>query len=456
MACKKREIKRLIINIPPRSLKSTIGTVAFPAFLLGHDPSTKIMAASYSKQLSIKHSMESRLLIESEWYKRLFPRTIIADDNNQKSQFTTTLRGHRVATSCGATTTGEGGNFLIVDDPHGAADAQSKLIRDSQNTWFDQSFSTRLNDKENDVIIVIMQRLHHQDLTGHLLDKGGWEHLCLPAVFDQKKTISIGSFNKTINKGDLLQPERESMATLEQTKREMGSYAYAGQYMQEPVPDGGGIFKREWIKLFPMDKELPKFDCILQSYDTALTANTFSDSTAFTAWGIFEHKGNKAAMLIDAWEDRLEYPELKKKVLMEWKTRYGEGEGRRADFILIEDKGSGLSLRQDLQRAQIPVRAYNPGRADKISRAHLVTYLFENGLVFMPESDMHRGKPMSWAEKVIMQLLAFPNSDHDDFVDSVTQALRYLRDAMWLKVSSDPDDEDDEEDNRPKVNPYAA
>lgn len=455
MACKRREIKRLIINIPPRSLKSTIGTVAFPAFLLGHDPSTKIMAASYSKQLSIMHSVQCRLVMESDWYRRIFSRTIISPDDNQKSSYTTTMRGHRVATSTGGTVTGQGGNFLIIDDPHNAMEAQSETIRKSQIDWFDQSFSTRLNDKENDVIIVIMQRLHSLDLTGHLQAKGGWTNLCLPAIFEEPKTISIGSFQKTIKAGELLHEDRDNKKILDDTKVALGSYAFSAQYLMAPAPPGGGIFKREWVKVFPNDKPLPKFDAIIQSVDSALTANTFSDYTAFTAWGIFEEKGKRAAMLLDAWQERLEYPDLKKKLQLEWKTRYGEGEGRRADFILIEDKGSGISLIQDMQRMGIPVRKYNPGQADKVQRAHLITYLFEAGCIYFPESDRFKGKFLSWAEDVLEQLMTFPNADHDDYVDSTTQAVRLLRDMSFLKVSSDPDEEP-AEDNIPLVNPYGV
>lgn len=455
MACTRGDIKRLIINVPPRSLKSISVNVAWPAWLLGKDPTRKIMSASYSKDLSLKHSVDCRHMMESAWYQHCFPDTRITDDNNQKSKYITTARGHRIATSVGATTTGEGGNFLIVDDPHSATEAQSKTIRESQNTWFDQSFSTRLNDKENDVIVVIMQRLHQQDLTGHLLAKGGWEHLCLPAMFEHARTITIGSFTKHIKAGECLHPIRESAKILEATKREMGSYAYAGQYMQTPVPDGGGIFKKEWLKLYPASKALPKFECIIQSYDTALTANTFSDATAFTVWGIFQpREGQYAAMLLDCWNERLEYPDLKRKVCSEWKTQYGET-NRRADFILIEEKGSGISLIQDMGRMGIPVRKYNPGRADKVQRAHLVTYLFENGLVFFPESERFAGKPCSWTEPLMQQLMSFPNDEHDDYVDSTTQAMRLLRDMSWLRVSTDPDPEDREEKIK-KVNPYGV
>lgn len=455
-ACYRREIKRLIINIPPRSLKSVSSSVAFPAWLLGKDPSTRIMCASYAKSLSLKHSVDCRLVMESEWYKQCFPKTRITSDNNQKTYYITTERGYRLATSTGAATTGEGGNFLIVDDPHNAQEAQSKIIREGQINWFDQSFSTRLNDKENDVIIVIMQRLHNQDLTGHLLELGGWEHLCLPAIFEEKKIISIGRFQKVVKPGEILHPQRENKKVLEATKIQMGDYAFAGQYMQTPTPDGGGIFKRDSIKLYPADKALPKFDCIIQSYDTALSESTTADYSAFQAWGIFEqdHDKGKAAMLLDAWQERLAYPDLKKKMRNEYQnTRYGDGEGRRADIVLIENKGSGISLIQDLQRQGVPIRAYNPGKADKIQRAHLVTYLFDAGLVFFPESKATRSKTYNWADQVIQQLVSFPNDEHDDHVDTLTQVLRYFRDASWLKVSSDPDEE--VEEKLPVVNPYA-
>ena len=457
MACKRREIKRLIINIPPRSLKSTIGTVAFPAFLLGHDPSTKIMAASYSKQLSIMHSVQCRLVMESDWYKRIFPKTIISPDDNQKSSYTTTMRGHRVATSTGGSTTGLGASILIADDPHNAMEAQSDVIRQSQIDWFDQSFSTRLNDKENDVIIVIMQRLHEKDVSGHLLVKGGqWEHLCLPAIFEEPKTISIGSFNKNIKAGELLHQDRDNKKILEDTKLALGSYAFSAQYLMSPAPPGGGLIKREWIKMYPTNEPLPKFEAVIQSLDTALTDSTFSDPTAFLALGIFTTKeGKKAALLLDAWDEKLEYPELKKKVRMEWSTRYGEGEGQRADLILIENKGSGISLIQDLQRAQIPVHKYNPGNADKVQRVSLISYLLEAGLLYMPESDRFKGKFLGWAEKVIDQLIQFPMAQHDDYVDALTQAVRLLRDMSFLRVVEDPEDEPIEE-NKPRTNPYGA
>lgn len=456
-ACQNREIKKLIINIPPRYLKSISCTVAWPAWLLGKDPSTKIMCASYSGLLSTKHSVDCRYLIESQYYRKLFPRTIITDDNNQKTKYVTTQRGHRIATSVGGTSTGEGGNFLIIDDPHSAGDAQSKQIRTSQLEWFDQSWSTRLNDKKNDVMLVIMQRLHESDLTGHLLEKGGWEHLCLAAVAPENKTISIGNFYKEVNKGDILHPEREGKQDLKNLEAQMGSYAYAGQYLQRPAPEGGGLFKRQWVKLFPAESPLPKFEFIIQSYDTALTDTTSADYTAMTAWGIWDRGGEKGfgTMLIDAWHKRLAYPELRKKVRAEYETRYGDGEGKRPDIILIENKGSGISLIQDMQRAQLPIHSYNPGRADKTQRLSIVSYIFEAGLVYMPESDTFKGKFFDWCENVIKQLTTFPNDEHDDYVDSVTQAIRYFRDASFLKVKSDPVEDPTIETFHKIGNPYA-
>jgi len=456
LALQRRDIKRLIINIPPRSLKSISCSVAWPAWILGHDPSAKIMCASYSNLLSTKHSIDCRYLIESAYYKRLFPNTILADDNNQKTKYLTTMRGHRIATSVGGTSTGEGGNYLILDDPNSASDAQSKQIRTQQNMWIDQSWSTRLNDKQNDVMLVIQQRLHQDDATGHLLEVGGWEHLCLPARFESRKTISIGNFYRTVQEGEILHAEREDDIVLKNTQRQMGSYAFAGQYLQRPAPEEGGMFSRKWLKLYPSNKEFPTFECIIQSYDTAMTESTVSDYTAFTAWGVFSLGEGKGfgVLLLDCWKERLIYPDLRKKAVSEYGTRYGLGEGRRADFILIENKGSGMSLIQDMQRAGLPIRKYDPQRADKVQRLSIVSYLFEAGLVYLPESERSPNKWPEWCNPLVEEMTMFPNAEHDDYVDTTTQALRFFRDSNWLRVVEDPDEEDDETFNT-YSNPYA-
>ena len=457
MALYKRDIKRLIINIPPRNLKSISCTVAWPAWLLGKDPTSKIMAASYSKELSVKHSTDCRLVIESDWYRRLFPRTQIVDDQNQKTKYVTTERGCRFATSVGGTATGEGGDYLILDDPINAGEAQSKVTRDAANAWISQTWMSRLNDKENGVMLLIMQRLHFNDPTSYLLETGEWEHLVLPAQFEKHTTVDVGRFHKEIEKGEYLHPARENAATLAALKKQLGSFFYSGQYQQNPVPDGGGIFKSKWFQYWPDNKPLPTFDCIIQSVDSAFTDKVEeNDPTAFTAWGVFKPGEGKpyCAMLLDAWSEHLEYPELRKKLQQEYKTRYGSGEGRRADIVLMEDKGSGISLRQDLIRGGVPVHPYNPGRADKIQRAHLVVTVLENGLIYLPESDKFPGKTYSWANEVVEQLCSFPKAEHDDYVDSTTQAWRLLRDQEWLKVDADPDEKDLPEP-KARMNPYA-
>jgi predicted phage terminase large subunit-like protein len=226
--------------------------------------------------------------------------------------------------------------------------------------------------------------------------------------------------------------------------------------VQRPAPAGGGIFKRDWIKLYAAKKPLPKFEYVIQSYDTAFTADTVNDATAFTAWGVFslgEDKGY-GAMLCDAWQDRIEFPDLQRRVMKEYRTRYGEGEGKTPDIILIESKGSGISLIQVLQSLNLPVRSYNPGRSDKVQRAHTVTHLLEAGLIYFPESDKFPGKPYSWAEEIIDQLLTFPRAEHDDYVDSMVQALQLLRDQTFLKVKGI--EQPDEEERMPATNPYMA
>jgi hypothetical protein len=270
-ACTRREIKRLIINIPPRSLKSVSVTISWPAWLLGKNPSERIVAASYSDRLALKHSVDCRLVLQSEWYRRVFPGVILTGDQNEKSKFVTTARGQRFATSVGGSATGEGGSILIVDDPLNPLQAASKVMREAANNWFDQTFYSRLDDKENGVIVVVMQRLHAKDLTGHLLAKGSWEHLCLTAVAETRTVHDFGRVKKTREAGDLLHPSREGTESIAATKRDMGSYAFAGQYQQRPAPAEGGMCKVHWFQRYERREE--KYLRVVQSWDTAIKAS---------------------------------------------------------------------------------------------------------------------------------------------------------------------------------------
>ncbi|MBY0407806.1 MAG: terminase, partial [Rickettsiales bacterium] len=208
-AARRGEVRRLIINMPPRSLKSVCVSVAWPAWLLGHAPDSRIMAASYAAPLSVKHSLDCRHVMGSAWYRKLFPDTALARDQNEKHKFMTTRRGFRLATSVGGTVTGEGGNFLILDDPISPAQAMQKLAREQVNAWFEHTFASRLDDKKKGVIVLVMQRLHAEDVSGYLLKKGGWEHVCLPAVAVRDEEFLCGNFHYERKEGEVLHAGRE-------------------------------------------------------------------------------------------------------------------------------------------------------------------------------------------------------------------------------------------------------
>jgi len=407
-ACTRREIKRLIINIPPRYLKSISVTVAWPAWLLGQDPSDSVLAASYAHKLSLKHSTDCRLVMKSDWYRRVFPATQLTDDQDTKEKFVTTSRGMRYATSVAGSAIGEGGNFLIVDDPTSATQAASTVQRQAANDWFDRSFANRLNDKENGVIVVVMQRLHAEDLTGHLLAKGGWEHLCIPAVADIPTIIDFGRVRVERKAGEPLHADREGIDAIERQKIELGSYAFAGQYQQRPAPAEGGIFKADWFRRYAHRQDT--YDQIVQSWDTAFKSGQLNDPSVCTTWGLKPDGYDLLNVLVK----RMEYPELKSNVVNhadEWNPT----------AILIEDKASGQSLLQDLGReTRLPLVAFRP-QGDKIMRASAVSATVEAGKVFLPTHAV-------WLTDYEMELMTFPNSVHYDQVDSTSQFLSWARD----------------------------
>ena len=406
-ACTRRDITRLVVNVPPRYLKSISVSVAWPAWLLGKNPATRVMAASYSKELALRHSTDCRLVVKSDWYGRVFPGTALVDDQDTKAKFVTTKRGMRYATSVGGTATGEGGDFLIVDDPLNPMEAASETQRATANTWFDQTFASRLNDKERGVIVVIMQRLHQDDLTGHLLQKGGWEHLCIPAVAETKTVIDFGRVRVTREPGDVLHPTFESAAAVERQKTALGSYAFAGQYQQRPAPVAGGLLKLHWFPRFAEPE--PTYTRIVQSWDTAYKKGEHNDPSCCLTFG--EREGGHD--LLHALVGRMEYPDLKATMMRhaaEW----------AADAVLIEDKASGQSLLQDLRReTQLPVLPITPN-GDKLTRAAAVSAVIEAGRVRLPLTA-------AWLPDFESELMLFPNTTHDDQVDALSQYLDWVR-----------------------------
>lgn len=438
-AVTRREIKRLIINVPPGYLKSICVNVAWPAWLLGHNPSERIMSASYSQSLSYDMSAACRLVIQSDWYKRLFPHVILAGDQNAKEKYYTTARGMRFAVSVGGTATGSGGNILILDDPLNPKQALSETERENANTWFDQTYATRLRDMENGAIVLIMQRLHARDLTGHLLAKGGWQHLCLPAIAEERQTITYGPLKKVREIGEALHPERQDIEAIKAKEIELGPYAFAAQYQQRPAPLGGGILKRSWFKSWTKKDakgkiDLPECDLVIQVYDTAFKEGQENDYTARLTFGIFsreDDKGNQIACLIllEIFNERMDFPKLREEAQRSYKEY-------NPDYVIIEDKASGQSLIQELRKMQVPVIPFKM-EGDKVYRAHASTPTLAQGCVYIPE-----GLPK--AEAFISQCELFPNAEHDDMTDCLTAGVNWLRRRFRVVIPQDHHPEDND------------
>jgi len=417
LACQKGEIKRLIINIPPRHLKSISVAVAFPAWLLGHDPTQQIMCASYSQELSFKHSLDCRLVMQDKWYQDLFPETNIVEDQNTKRKFVTTQRGHRIATSVGGTATGEGANFLIVDDPLSAQQGQSQAFRDNANMWFDQTFSTRLNDKKKGCIIVIMQRLHENDLTGHLLAKGGWEHLCLPMVAEKDELLEFGNVSKNRAIGEYLHPERIGKAELDVIKNELGSYAFSGQYQQKPSPEGGGEFRKEWLEYY--DTLQPN---TLNHYIFIDPANSKQKDSDYTAAVIIGAGGDGNLYVVDLIRDKLNVRE-REELVFDLHKKYQpkivayEKYGMQTDIDWLRKAMDDRNYRFQIQEVG--------GKLSKEDRIRRLIPYFYDRKVYLPrvlyKADYQK-KTVDVIDSFIHQeYLTFPVGLHDDLLDAMSR-----------------------------------
>ena len=406
--------KRLIVNLPPRNLKSICFSVALPAFLLGHRPNTNIVCVSYNQDLADSLGRDCLSVMQSEWYKEIFPQTIIS--KKATSDFSTTKQGGRLATGIEGTLTGRGGDFIIIDDPLKPDEAASDLGLKKVNTWYTSTLISRLNNKEEGVIINVMQRLHENDLTGHLLtNSDNWVHLKMPAIAIKDESWNCGKFTHIRKAGEALHPERDSIAILEGIKKDAGSYIFAGQYQQEPAPLEGGLVKRDWLKYYDT-KELPfKPDCIILSWDTACKTGDNNDFSVCTTWYIKTANPRKY-YLQNVYRGKLEYPNLLNKVIDDYRmTKCHNPDTPVA--VLVEDSASGTPLLQELIKMDILVHTVRSS-VDKKTRLMVATPLFERGQVLLP-------KQATWLDEYISELLKFPNSKFDDQVDSTTQAL------MW-------------------------
>ena len=431
--CRQGSIRRLIINLPPRHLKSHTASIAFVAWLLGHQPSTNVICVSYGQDLADKLALDCRKIFQSAWYQRLFV-TRLAPDKQAVNDFMTTDNGGRMATSVGGVLTGRGGDFLILDDPLKPEDALSETRRQACNDWYDSTLLSRLNNQESGCIIVIMQRLHQDDLVGHILEKDinskePWTVLSFPAIAEVSEHVefegALGPVVYSRAEGQALHPERLSLESLKAIQTRVGEYNFSCQYQQAPIPQGGSMVKAHWLMTYD---ELPSSLEIrykLQSWDTAIKTKDINDYSVCTSW-IVDKQGRY--YLVNVLRKRLEYPDLKKAVI-EAAREF------RPNKILIEDKASGSQLIQDLKRDGIlGVTAYEPSvQGDKTMRLYAATALLEAGKVFIP-------KQAHWLNEYRLELLGFPGSKHDDQVDSTTQALDYLHNrhgsnlAVWEKL----------------------
>jgi predicted phage terminase large subunit-like protein len=428
------DIKRLIINIPPRHMKSISVAVALPAWTWTIQPSKKFLYASYAGSLSIRDSVKCRRLIDSRWYQQHFGESFkLTGDQNQKQRFENDKTGARIATSVDGALTGEGGDIIVIDDPHNVRESESSTVRDGVLEWWDQAMQTRLNDPKTGAFIIIMQRVHERDLTGHILANElgeEWDHLCIPARYEvghpTPTRSRLGFTDPRTKEGELLWPDRIDVKTLDNLERSLGSYASAGQLQQRPMPKGGGILKREWW--VPWDNpDLPEIEYVLQSWDTAFSVKEKSSYSARTTWGVFKERGMTCAIVLEMWYDRVSYPELRKlaqEAYQDWEP----------DAVLIEKKASGQSLLQDLRMAGVPVLEYMPDR-DKEARAHASSALLEDGRIYFPSDK-------KWAKNLIDICAAFPATDNDDIVDTCTQAWLRLRKG-WFVTHSEDFEEDD-------------
>lgn len=451
------DIKRLIINIPPRMGKSSICSVALPAWTWAqpekrHSPTSgpgvQFLYASYAQQLSVRDSVKCRRLIQSPWFQQHWgKRFALASDQNVKGRFLNDKGGERLITSVGSAATGEGGSIIVIDDPNAADEAFSEATIEATIEWWDGTMSTRLNDAKTGAYIVIQQRLAEDDLTGHILskDKGEWTHLVLPMHYDPDRSFvtRIGWEDPRTTPGELLWPERFGVPEVEALERSLVTRA-AGQLEQAPVTPGGGIIKRAWWQLWEADA-FPPMDYILASVDTAYTEKTINDPSAMTVWGVFTQDPVALAsrmigadgrpeylprtyieqapkvMLMAAWAEHLEFHDLVEKVA---KT----ARKCRVDKVLIENKSSGISVAQELRRIyaseNFAVQLNDPKSTDKISRLYSVQHIFNDGTVYAPDRK--------WADEVISEVEVFPKGKHDDRVDTVSQAMKHMRDLGLL------------------------
>src|SRR5215813_3659207 len=399
------ESRRLIITLPPRTLKSLCVSVALPAWFLGHNPWERVVVVSYSDFLARTHANDFRLLVNDPIYQASFPAMRLERDTDR--EIITTKRGKRIATSIEGTLTGLGGNLIIIDDPLKLGDAMSESVRTRVIEWYRSTLLSRADDKTAARIVLVMQRVHQDDLAGYLQEQGGFEVLNLPAIAQRDETYELGDGRVyRRQKGELLHPEHEPAHVLAELKHQMGPIAFSAQYQQSPIPPGGRIIKRKW--LIPYDDIQPQSgDDIIMSWDIALSERESGDYSAC----VVLLRRREVFYVLEVLRGRFPFDTLMQKV-MEVKRRYASG------TLLIEDSPISRGLIQNLRGKSINVTDYKPD-TDKRARVITQSDLFAGGSVRFP-------RHAAWLEELTAELLAFPGR-HDDQVDALTQGLAWGR-----------------------------
>ena len=410
------ECRRLIINLPPRSLKSTAVSVAWPAYLLGHDPTTRIICASYSRELAYKLSNDFRSVVGADWYRAVFPSTRISGFKDSQDEVEFGARGFRLATSVGGTLTGRGGDIVIIDDPLKPSDALSEAQRGGVNQWFANTLLSRLDDKRRGAIIIVMQRVHMDDLTGFVLGQGAdWTVLSLPAIATHNEQIPLlGGGMHHRREGDVLSPEREPLDILKDIRRQLGSDLFTAQYQQAPIPPGGAMIKRAWVQRWSELPPLPERWVVIQSWDTAMKGGPDNDWSVCTTW---VRATNDRWFLVHVWRGRVDYPSLKAQV-------QAHANAWQPTQVLMEESGTAIGLLQECRFVVRGLIGVRPDR-DKVSRLAIGSAMFEAGQIFFPERA-------DWLPELEAELFAFPGGRHDDQVDSISQALLHGKSAAGL------------------------
>lgn len=430
-AASRGELRRLLINIPPRHGKSLIVSVFWPCWSWTYAPQTRFLSASYGANLAERDAVKSRDLIRSAWYRERWPNVVLKQDVNRTHRYENTASGYRIATSVGGEGTGEGGDVIIIDDPHKAEEALSDSGRARVIDWHDGTLGFRFNDPKTGIEVIVMQRLHERDLTGHLLERDGWTHLCLPARYEPKHPF-VWPDDPRSDEGELLWPAHVPEAELARIETTMGSFRSAGQLQQRPAALEGELLKRRWWRFYDPAlladnevKHLPRFSRIISSWDTAFKDKTSSDYVVGQVWGVY----GADRYLLYSYRQRANLHATKDamRAAHAWVERRWP---RTPHNVLIEKSANGTEIILDLKRELagiIPVTV----STDKVTRAMAAQPPLEAGNIFLPgraAPEIAAGYHASdWVAAFIEEAALFPNGVNDDQVDAFSQAINWAR-----------------------------